>query len=293
MNNYEVINYDEKNILDYKNLSQLLYDYHSGMSMNKESIYAIAQATPTHRIMSMNLSVLNKVGIHDEYGSMNSEKGLEYGEKLGRALVNFYYGYRNMLTQEELLMIATLTDEEKLDYIEEYSKSIANLHATIRTSELIDRIRYFDRENTKTIDFGQKNVQDYEYLKDKLYLYHSGMTMDTESLDVIAQATPTQRIMSMNLSVLNKIGIHDEYGSMNSEKSLEYGEKVGKALVNFYYGYRNVLTQEELFMIVALTDEEKLDYIEEYSRSIANPYASIRSVDLITAETVVKSSKIK
>ena len=89
--------------------------------MNNENIKIIAQATPEQRIQAMNLLKMQSLGITSEYGVMDSMSSMSYREKLGEALVFLYYSNID-LTKEQLLLIATATDEEKLEALESYSK---------------------------------------------------------------------------------------------------------------------------------------------------------------------------
>ena len=119
MEDNTIIDYDRKNIEDYKKLAEQLFYYHHGSPMNNENIKIIAQATPKQRIQALNLSKMQSLGITSEDGVMDNSRS--YKEKLGEALVFFYYTNID-LDAEDLLLIATATDEEKLEVLESYSK---------------------------------------------------------------------------------------------------------------------------------------------------------------------------
>ena len=89
MEDNTIIDYDRKNIEDYKKLAERLFHYHRGRPMNNENIKIIAQATPEQRIQALNLLKMQSLGITSEYGVM--EDSMSYKEKLGEALVFLYY----------------------------------------------------------------------------------------------------------------------------------------------------------------------------------------------------------
>ena len=134
MYNNVIIDYDKKNAEDYKKLAELLYFYHSGMPMKDSDLNIIAQATQAQRVQAMNLTKMQSIGITSSYGSMSDP--LEYSEKLGEALVTLYYSQRD-ITKEQLMLIATATDEEKLEALESYTREhYARPESAIRTMAL-------------------------------------------------------------------------------------------------------------------------------------------------------------
>lgn len=127
------IDYSKKETKDYEKLSQMLYFYHSGMSINEESISVIAQATPEERIQAMNLKLLKEVSNCQHYGDFPEN----YHEELGKALFFLYYGNRDSLTKEQLLIISTASDKEKLEALESFLRvNFTNLNSSIMSMDL-------------------------------------------------------------------------------------------------------------------------------------------------------------
>ena len=144
-------------------------------------------------------------------------------------------------------------------------------------------------ENNIVVDYDEKNIEDYVRLANLLFNYHSGMPMKKDAINIIAQATPEQRVQAMNLLKMQSLGITSKYGVMEDINS--YNEKLGEALVSLYYSQRE-LTKDQLLLITTATDEEKLEALESYSREhYAMPGSAIGSMDLSNEENRISRKK--
>jgi len=129
----KVVDYDEKNIEDYKELAVLLHYYYSGVPMKKEFLDKIACAKPEHKLLALNLYEKQEMGITKEYAETLPNET----EELCKALVLFYYGDKKQLTVEQLHMIALATDEEKAWALENYKILLKNHQMEEKNSKLM------------------------------------------------------------------------------------------------------------------------------------------------------------
>jgi len=143
--------------------------------------------------------------------------------------------------------------------------------------------------NDNIVNYDNKNVEDYKRLAELLYFYHSGAPMKNSDLNIIAQATPEQRVQAMNLAKMQSLGITTEFGSMSDIS--DYDERLGEALVMLYYSRREI-TKEQFILIATATDAEKLEALESYSREhYAKPDSSINTMDLSKEEIRVSKTR--